>query len=430
MTSGLETITEVWGAIGPYMDFESLVSLSKTCNSLHDLAVDSKSGKIKAPIVHIEYKVDDEGKLDPQSPSARIPGFVPKMLNALHFPSISQLRVSFPERPWEENNGQRYNIDNEYLSLLPILSQKIRDATNVEELQLDMNPLINRNFEMGGALYATYNLLGGNLARAIKQSKKLKRLYLFNDGGCYHNITMHGQTVAEYVFSNAFLAAMVPVIQAASPCLEEVTLQFGDVPLSSEYADAVPELFAALFRLPELKVFRIQMGDGPILSNFIGVCNNLDHITSRQMKEVSVFVRKITDSERLPSIAPFLTILRELHNLQWFQMCLPDGCWKDGAFNELMNVLNGNPSLYLTCVDLDTYTEEDCNQLLDYTWNIIQETESRPRSICLALRNIGYVDEESSESYPALLSHVSPHNGEPCLKEDDNGYHVELRRRS
>jgi len=411
----VDVIALCWARIQQYLDVISLVSVSKSCHPLRDLVVDAATGKIKASVVKINstIDVDNEGNINMESPSARIFQYVPRLLNSIHFPSLTKLKIGFPPNisTCRNNNDgqqqqQRIVDETAFPEAFPIFAIEIENAIHLEELEINVNSLITH--EEAGALQSSFEILRDNLAFLTRRTRKLKRLTLVNEltfdtnedgsgGGAYYNSR----------YSSAFLAAMVPVIRACLLSLEDVTVLCGDAPACRDYPNAGKDFFAAVLSLQKLKTLkvRIQAFYGPLLNDFVDAARSiqmtLGKFPSESLECVNFPVRflQVGEGQQLPyprpSIAPFLSLCRDARNLREFLVWLPQECWDTNGIVELGHMMNGTPSLDHLSLHFHGYTDRSGRLLSDLA-HFIEERESSPFvGPRVHLLQLGFLAEQS-----------------------------------
>lgn len=410
----VEAIAQCWARIDPYLDVLSLISVSKSCHHLRDLVVDDATGKIKASVVLVNnvLEVDSEGNIDWESPSARIRHYVPMLINAIHFPSLTKLKIGFPPNVsvW---NGQPVVDETAFPEAFPMFAIEAENATNIEELEINVNTLIVH--EEGGMLQSTFEILRDNLAFVIKRTRKLKRLTIINE------VTFEHGAYSKY--SSAFLAAMVPVIQACLLSVEEVTVLCGDIPSCRDYPNAGRDFFKAILSLQKLKTLKVQIQSfyGPLLNDFVDAAHSiqttLGRFPSESLEYINIPVRFLQIEEGQqpphprPSISSFLSLCCNARALRGLRMWLPRECWDTNSIIALSHLLNETPSLDNLSLHFHGYKDRS-GRLLAYLLNFTDERKSSPGPH-VHLFQMGYLIEQS-ESFEALgrYAEAFEHEGE------------------
>eukprot|EP00578_Thalassiosira_sp_NH16_P020953 CAMPEP_0181086562 /NCGR_PEP_ID=MMETSP1071-20121207/5813_1 /TAXON_ID=35127 /ORGANISM="Thalassiosira sp., Strain NH16" /LENGTH=439 /DNA_ID=CAMNT_0023168407 /DNA_START=16 /DNA_END=1335 /DNA_ORIENTATION=- len=431
MISFGDVISESWPSIEPFLDVESLISASESSRSLRDLAADPATGKLKASVVKVDcfqraHEAYNDGLNNWKSAPIRIPNYVPRLLNALHFPALRRLHMGFP-RNRTEWNGAEGLVDGAHSSTLPILADKVGAASNLEELVLHVNSLLP--YEEGGGLRGSLDMLGENLAGALlaRNNKStppscgLRKLQIFNEellGDGLHS-----------KFSSDFLAAMVPVLRAGVGSLEHVLALCGDMPSSNDRLDSCKNFFSAILHLRRLKKLQLQLKSihSPLLNDLIDASTTLTSFPSDCIEELSVMAFRPRSQEpqnpihfsHSKSIYPFLSLLYSVTTLETFSLLVPPECWDEESIAELNHLFNGSPSL--TSVVIDFYGYEDASGLLlDYLASFLERKESTS-GLWINLMHMGGLDEESN-SFVALRRYkFYGRDGGHCLCKDGLG---------
>jgi len=288
-TVGIEAIQECWTRIEPYIDLVSLISVSKSCNKLRQLVVDDDSGEIKTSILTVPSIFKDDCPYGPISEHG------PRLLNMVHFPSLVKLDIAFPMIPLTNFIRPDEN-ENTFPLALPILARKLEDANNLEIFRIDVDNVID--FEDGGRPQVAYDILKNNLIQCIKQTNKLRHLKISNCGG---SVETYGK------YSNAFFAAMVPVIQAGILSFETVDVEFGGDPVSSsDNPNALFDFLEAMFSLQNLKMMTVTStikseGRG-FFDSLVNVSRYIEEFPSKSLECVRLVVNACgaTEEELLP----------------------------------------------------------------------------------------------------------------------------------
>lgn len=267
----------------------------------------------------------------------------------------------------------------------------------LEELCITVNSLIVH--EKDGALQSSFEILGENLATCIRRTRKLRKLKI-----CNENMLEDGKSK----FSAAFLAAMIPVIQAGLLSLEEVSIACGDEPSCTDFPNVGRDFFKAVLNLQNLRKLEVRIRSfGPLLKDFLdnatSVNNMLGRFPSESLEDVVFMVQPYQEGDSLrPSVLPLLSLCRNTPTLLSVGLWLPPECWGANSMDAFVHLLK--ESRILEKVSINFYGYKDTSgRLIAYLTNFVEE--SVDDNFRLHLFGIGNVPEQS-ESFKALGSHA------------------------
>ncbi|KAL9183225.1 hypothetical protein ACHAXT_005012 [Thalassiosira profunda] len=415
MADPLEVITSPLWVFEPYLDVLSLVSLSKTCRPLRAVAVDAATGKIKSTEVVVRNHIRNrDGDIDWTLPEA-MPHYVPRLVNAAHFPAIRRLVLGFPENVtrWK---GELAVVPEASPAAFPMFAIQADKLRNLEELTIMVDALIPH--EAGGALMSSYKIMGDNLAKAVRHSRKLKKLWILNRSA---------HDPADSHYSPGFLQAMVPVLEAGLLTLEDVTVFCGDYPSTLDYPSAGVDFFEAVLRLQNLKRLRVQIEShyGPLLGEFtrasrnvLGTLGRCPSADSLEFLDVRVRFQEWggAPTAHRPPIAPFLSLFGDgAPALGILRLSLPPECWNASGTAEFIALLKcKSNSLQAVTVTFDGYKDET-RHLLSHLMDFVHGRVSLPPHI--QLNGLGCI-EEQREAYEALGEYVTVYHHTPLAPQD------------
>lgn len=359
-----------------YLDIPSLVSVSKSCKSLRKLAVEPAAGKLQssALILRSNLEQDEDGNVDVdslQSQSARLACHAPMVMNAVDFSGVARAEVVFP--PNVTRYYGRWRVDESNFPIaFPMFAMEAGNFHNLEELTINVKSLIQH--EEGGSLRPIYRILGDNLSRCLRRSRKLKRLRIFNE-------YMYPGNGVNSMFSNALLAAMVPVIEASMHSLEEVTIGFGDMPVCSGFPKAGYDFFKAILSLPNLRVLNMQVQSlyGPLLKDLVDASESIHcaqgRFPSESITTIDLSVRFLSmEQSHLTnlSMTPFISLCRNAPSLREVALRLPPESFDCESISALCGVMNELPLLDRLNVNFHGYRDVS-GELLRYLPKFVDE---------------------------------------------------------
>ena len=268
----------------------------------------------------------------------------------------------------------------------------------MEELCITVNSLIEH--EEDGALQSSFEILGENLATCIRRTRKLRKLKI-----CNEKLLEDGKSK----FSAAFLAAMIPAIQAGLLSLEEVSIACGDEPSCTDFPNVGKDFFNAVLSLQNLRKLEVQIRSfhGPLLKDFLdystSINNMLGRFPSESLEDVAFMVTPFQEGDSVkPSVLPLLSLCRNTPTLRSVGLWLPSECWGANSMDALVHLLKESRSLNKVSMNFYDY-KDTSGRLIAYLTNFVEECVDD--NFRLLLLGIGHVPEQS-ESYKALGSHV------------------------
>ena len=264
------------------------------------------------------------------------------------------------------------------------------------------------DFEDGGRPQVAYNILKNNLIQCIKQTNKLRHLKIYNCGG---SIETYGK------YSNAFFAAMVPVIQAGILSLESVTLECGGDPVSSsDNPNALFDFLEAMFSLQNLKMMTVTStikseGRG-LFDSLVNVSRSIEEFPSKSLEYVRLVVNACgaTEEELLPlQLNQILSLLYKNKALKELVVWLPSSCWNCNNIRELIRYAQVSSSSSTLMIGLNGY-KDDSGKLFSFIQNVVRGSYDLGM---LYLSQIGCLSDQYN-SIKAL-------GGEVSVDEEKNG---------
>mmetsp|Transcript_14757 Transcript_14757/g.32064 ORF Transcript_14757/g.32064 Transcript_14757/m.32064 type:complete len:170 (-) Transcript_14757:910-1419(-) len=160
------TIKTSWSTIETFLDLPSTIAVSQTCRALHDEIVDADSQKLK-----VSHFIAGRNHFRGDSPCQTIPHYLPFALNAIYFPSLHRIELSF----FCEIKSRTSNIQDATASCFPLFVSQLACARNLESLHLSVDTLLDERNNC--RVEPLIELFGRNLARC----KKLKELVIISD---------------------------------------------------------------------------------------------------------------------------------------------------------------------------------------------------------------------------------------------------------
>ncbi|KAL9186413.1 hypothetical protein ACHAXT_005651 [Thalassiosira profunda] len=239
----LHAIKTVWATVEPFLDIQSTIRASQACRALHEEIVDADTRKIKV------------SRFSSRSgPWETVPYYLPLALDAIHFPSLLYIHLTFPALISPGEGIQ--DIYDSPTSCFPIFVTHLASARNVERLYVNL----------GGVLINGYNLsfepllriFGRNLARC----KKLTSLIL---------LCADQEEYCPYLVTETLLS-LTPVIRQQKDVLREFginfrTNQFHDPTPSEAFPSAATNFFGAVLSCTDLETLEIHLQHSPILTD-------------------------------------------------------------------------------------------------------------------------------------------------------------------
>ena len=256
--TGLNVVETGWPTIEVFADLESTTAVAQTCRALHRIIVDADSRQLRASHFEVENTPCEppaSGDGPPRNwrtAPARIPHYLSRALNALHFPALRRLRLDFPAARRRRATGGRGDVVDDAAAVgFPVFASKLAAARGLEALRLDAGRLVAT--EPSGRLEAACEIFGDNLGRCAR----LRRLEVRNAGFV--------RGVARPLYSVALLRALLPTLRKRR--LEELTILLEGTPsdvihsrqLSANGIDPVLDFFGAALSAEQLLNLNLSM---------------------------------------------------------------------------------------------------------------------------------------------------------------------------
>lgn len=359
MTSSSHTIKTVWSTIEKFLDLPSTIAVSGTCRALHDEIIDHDTQKVKVSHFIVEAYSD-------KHPWARIPLYLPCALNVIHFPSVRQMRLTFPSicKSLRSINEVETEVEVDFedvtASCFPIFVTQLAHASNLECLQLFLGGIIG-NITDDDDEDTTMNfeplilLFGRNLARC----KKLKELSICFTG-------------------NYFPSGMRELMQALTPTLIKQGNVMREIEFSIENWDAGDDFeetdmplhtvavnfFLAILSCPDLQLLGVNVPHSSRLTNALLDAANQIAPQKHQSKKQKIWVgsalqrlslelygmydkggvvRMVDDDDPyLEGAGMLLEHFSECTQIQEISLGMPSYAWKV-YLDKVTSLLNGKP---------------------------------------------------------------------------------------
>ena len=350
----LSVIETCWSTIEVYLDLEAAVSLSQTCRALNKLIVDVDSDKLK--LTHFE--VDNTPTPSPrdvvvarrwQNAPARIPHYLSRSLNAIHFPALRRLYVDFPSTKRRDASGHADIIDDAHSTSFPILVSNLSTARNLKHLHLNVGRLMAN--ERSGQLESLYEIFGSSLMKC----RKLRNLDICNDGAI--------RGLDHSVYSIALLKALTPAIRKLQ--LERLKLVISGTPSDPTYH----RMLCTKGVWPTQDLFEAVMSSDTLTSLELSLSHSYQHLNALLSTAIKLSSNSMTKPHLIKhlklsceesamehnhpfelqlqsDVAPLLQLFSECNCLESIFLDIPRQCW-DGENNvkALRQLLENKPSL-------------------------------------------------------------------------------------
>jgi hypothetical protein len=380
-----ETICHVLPSIEEFLDIQAIVRLSWSCKAFRGMIVDETSGKVKVSHYSDELVGESSGV---------------DALNSIYWPSLIKLKILFPFPMAKATfNGDTYFARNRHMNEFPILAVAVSYAYNLEELTFNVSPCVL--FEDNGSLDATYNIFFENLTRSCKKLRKLVILNIFlpdqyNPASLSHSVSLYSPT-----FFNALIGrqrrdgSFTGLLSSRMCTLEEVALNIGSSPSSSDNPTVVYDLFSQIIALQQLKKCDIQLDLFTSRTlNCILECS--EHIVasrfhSNALEHFSLLCprngRDFIHSDRARSISSLLSLFNNCHRLNTFFLDVPEDFWNSNhhqiagieSVDALRtNVLIGKPFLNAISVRFDGYVDSG-EGIFDHIVDFVRSRDSEAK---------------------------------------------------
>mmetsp|Transcript_10875 Transcript_10875/g.23018 ORF Transcript_10875/g.23018 Transcript_10875/m.23018 type:complete len:459 (+) Transcript_10875:83-1459(+) len=353
--NALSGIIITWPIVEAYVDLESTISAAQTCRALHQTIIDPNTLKVKVSHFAVcSYPSAPTSPLAPLSESdrnhwkasaERIPHFVSRALNAIHFPSLYRLDLDFPLTKRRNASGHAEIIEDVCNCSFPIFVTNLAYASNLEQLQLNASRFMA--IERSGQLEGLYENFGSNLSKC----KKLKEIELINSGV--------GRSSNDWLYSVALLRALLPTLEKRRKDLHTLDIYLAGTPsdplheryLSTRGIDTALDFFVRVLSLERLTTLGISITDSnshlsALIEAAMQLSSNVEirkptFINSLRISFTRVGTLGRNDiSPELRIAAPLLDFFSQCDNLKNVFLEMPSECWDGGEnIQALSNLL-------------------------------------------------------------------------------------------
>ena len=357
-------IETCWPTIEVFLDLEATVSIAQSCRSLHAVIIDAESNKIKVTHFEVDNSPIPSSDETPflaknwHTAPARIPHYLSRALNAIHFPSLRRLHLDFPATKRRISSGHADIIDDACNSSFPIFVANLSFAHNLEHLHLNTGRLMS--IERSGQLESLYEIFAGNLGNC----SKLRSLDVANAG--------YSRGIDEPLYSVALMRALTSIIRKRTE-LERLSIAIAKSPsdelynrlLSSRGIYVVHDFFVASLSMKRLRTLEVAITQVRQLNALIRAAGSLSSL-EEVVKPSSITKLDISceadhpgstftsppDNSFLPA-APLLEYLSECHHVESIDLELPAECWKgEETLQALRKLLENKPRLAFLSISL------------------------------------------------------------------------------
>lgn len=294
------------------------MAVAQTCRSLHEAIVDSHTRKVK--VTHFEV-----GSYSSRSASARIPHYVSRSLNSIHFPSLKTLELDFPRTKRRNASIHANDIDDACYSSFPIFVTNLSSAYNLQSLNLNASRLMVRA-DTAFQLEASYEIFADNLRRCTK----LRELVVFNRG----YVSGHEGTF----YSVALLQAITGAVQMRKNNLDTLQMYIGGRPsdfLHNQYLyhtkriDPVFDFFQAALTTKRLENLELILSDQHAHTLFeVLSSGGVARPRCIQRLVLHNYTSINTDLQPLPDSAHVLDFFSECSSLEVLDLDIPAIDWE------------------------------------------------------------------------------------------------------
>jgi len=265
-----------------FLGIEDTINLSKTCHAIHNILVHPNGVFPKIKVSHFEVADDVAATpaaaavLPPPPPHRRISNFTSNALANIHFPTLERLEIKFPTGGYKLHPTS--HPEDELQRSFIYLALGLERAVNLEELILDFTPFLMERSDF--LSQNNYNTLTANLCRCTK----LKRLEIVN---CLEEEEEQQQQQQQQrggnnnsIYSTAFLAAFIPVIERGVSTLESVSFVFGEEPTTLSSSSQSRDLFRKILLCNKLKELSLSFSgrrgvNSSLLNSFLRVSRDI-----------------------------------------------------------------------------------------------------------------------------------------------------------
>mmetsp|Transcript_9508 Transcript_9508/g.16887 ORF Transcript_9508/g.16887 Transcript_9508/m.16887 type:complete len:511 (-) Transcript_9508:33-1565(-) len=345
-------IETCWPTIETFLHLETSIAIAQTCHSLHRAIIDADSNKLKVSHFEVDnspFPSSDETPLlkNWHTAPARIPHYLSRSLNSIHFQSLRRLALDFPATKRRDASGHADIIDDACTSSFPIFATNLSFARNLEYLYLNAGRLMAT--ERSGQLEALYEIFAENLGRC----RKLRDLTVNNSG------VVRG--IPDPLHSVALMRAVIPTIQKKK--IERLKMVIAGRPsdplydrkLSTSGINPVFDFFEAALSVEGLRVLELTMSRSTSHLNALveaamvsGATKPLRLTKLRLNHEMNLPANRGHDSPPVTflSVAPLLEYFSECYSLESIFLNLPDVCWEgEEIIQALRQLLENKPCL-------------------------------------------------------------------------------------
>ncbi|KAL9186228.1 hypothetical protein ACHAXT_005466 [Thalassiosira profunda] len=418
-SSPVSVIETCWPAIEPFVDLEGSVSVSQTCTTLHRLIIDSHTRQIKVSHFEVDNTpLSDQGEEKSwQTAPGRIPHFLSRALNAIHFPSLRSIAIDFPATRRRIATGHADEIDDASSSAFPIFVANLSYARNLETLHFCAGRLMAT--ERSGKLESLYELFAENLGRC----DNLAYMTIANLGFVRGN--------PEPLYSVALARAMTDVIRKRRLGLESVKIHTAGQPsdptyntlLRSRGIDAMKELFTTVFSASSVKELMLSFQGGGswqhwnTLLDVAKICREAMPDLRRLMLGYDYCSSEMGTSELQPH-GPIFDLFSKSHSLEYLWMGMSRRCMQEKeTILSLRRLLENKTNLEYVSIDFGSAYDEDGDIVKALSETLAPNIDRGTQ--CYLSMGAGAREEK-------ILSHVCIENLRGVVKEDVSNLHMML----
>ena len=322
-------IENCFAVLERYTDIESVVALSQTCRALHDMIIDETTRKVKISHFEVQNFPIPHNPTDQEPPDsliknwctapARIPHYLTRALNSIHFPSLRHLHLDFPLT----RRRNLHVIEDVCYASFPIFVTNLGYACNLEYLHFDARRLMNT--ERMGHMEAIYEMLSINLQSCTKlRELSVNNVGVDRNGSCLWSVVLLQALVPTILKRKDELTSMKIHLSgtASDPVYEQHLLHRG--------IDVTFDFFSAMLSLSCVEVTEIEFS----LDHMDALLRAFSPIHSLQ-KPTNLTTLKIsqypsTDEKNdFASSEHMLEHFAECHQLTNLHLDLPASQWED-----------------------------------------------------------------------------------------------------
>ncbi|KAL7466763.1 hypothetical protein ACHAXS_007050 [Conticribra weissflogii] len=350
--NALSGIIITWPIVEEYVDLESTIAVAQTCRALHQTIIDPNTLKVK--VSHFEVCSYPPAPTSPPAPlfesnwkasAQRIPHFVSRALNSIHFPSLHRLDLDFPLTKRRNASGHAEIIEDVCNCGFPIFVTNLAYASNLEHLKLNASRFMA--LERSGQLEGLYENFGSNLSKC----KKLKDIQLINSGV--------GRSSSDWLYSVAMLRALLPTLEKRKGELHSFDVYFAGNPsdplyeryLSTTGIDTALDFFVRVLSMERLTTLGISITDSnshlnSLVQAAVKLSSNVEWRKPTCLETLKISFTRVGTlgrddiSPELRSGSPLLNFFSRCDNLKNLFLEMPSECWEGGEnIHALKNLL-------------------------------------------------------------------------------------------